>query len=330
MRSSRWTVLLTMLLIGILMMSACAPRPTGGEGATRASGADIVVDLPALVLDIQDDGTLAMGGVSLEEMLSAAGQGAMASGLSIPPDTVKMMEDAGIQHIQIDNTPQGLLVLVNGKAMPSIAWDGDALVTTAEVVDNLGVAPVALLDKLLPLITNLGIGVTVRAPVPAGDSAIPLGEIESGTAEKAMNAQAEFLASVVTPPTFAIGVNYAADGSWDIAGISKEDLNTLVPGLGDALPSDPGFIDTMKGMGIDQLGFATSEDGFFLTINGDRLPYVTWADGRINNVLALAAETGMLDNAVPGYDAQTLLQYVDAVLPAILATQLSLNINFPQ
>lgn len=253
----------------------------------------------------------------------------MAAGISVPPDTVKMMEDAGIQHIQIDNTPDGLLVLVNGKAVPSIAWDGESLVTTAEVVDKFGVAPIALLDKLLPLITNLGIGVTIRVPVPAGTEAIPLGVVETDAADRAMSAQAEFLSAVVTPPTFSIGVNYAADGSWDIAGISKADLNSMVPGLGDSLPSDPGFVATMKGLGITQLGFATSEDGFFLTINGDRLPYVTWADGRINNVLALAAETGMLDNAVPGMDANALMQYVDAILPAILASHVSLNINFP-
>ena len=158
---------------------------------------------------------------------------------------------------------------------------------------------------------------------------MPLGEAADEIAEKAMSAQAEFLSAVITPPTFAIGVNYAPDGSWDVAGISKDDLNNLVPGLGDALPSDPGFLKTMDGMGIDQLGFNTNEDGFFLTINGDRLPYVTWADGRINNVLALAAEAGLLDGIVPGMDASALIQYVDALLPALLASELSLNVNFP-
>lgn len=329
MRSRQWTVLLSVLLIGLLMMSACAPRATAGEGEAAAGEKDIVVDLPALVLDIQEDGSLSMGGLSLADLGAAAGQADMLAALSVPPDTVDAMVGSKIQHIQIGTTPEGILVLVNGKAIPSIAWDGDALVTTAEVVDQLGVAPVALLDKLLPLIQNIGIGVVVRAPVPEGVDALPLVSADDDAAERAMSAQAEFLKAVITPPTFSVGVNYAEDGSWDIAGISKDDLASMVPGLADALPSDPAFIATMDGMGIDQLGVSTNEDGFFISINGKNLPYVTWADGRINNVLALAAETGMLDEVVPGMDAKALLQYVDALLPAILASQISLNINFP-
>ena len=329
MRSRQWTVLLSVLLIGLLMMTACVPRPSGGVGAEAAEEADIVVDLPALVLDIQEDGSLSMGGVSLAELGAAVGQAETLAALSVPAETVDAMIGSKIQHIAIDNTPNGILVLVNGKAIPSIAWDNDSLVTTAEMVDQLGVAPIALLDKLLPLIQNMGIGVIVRVPVPEGVEPLPVIGADDEAAQRAMSAQAEFLSAVITPPTFSIAVDYAADGSWDIAGISKEDLSSMVPGLGDALPSDPAFVQTMAGMGISQLGFATNEDGFFISINGDNLPYVTWADGRINNVLALAAATGMLDNVVPGMDADALLSYVDALLPAILASQVSLNINFP-
>ncbi len=251
------------------------------------------------------------------------------SAANLGPDTAAALASAGIQHIQIDNTPDGLLVLVNGKPIPSLAWDGESLVTTAEVVEQVGGPSVALLDKLLPLIGKMGLGVIVRAPVPEGADRLPLVNMDSESAERAMSAQAEFLKAVVTPPTFAVAVNYAPDGSWELAGISKEDLASIVPGLGDALPSDPALIQTMNGMGIDQLGFSTNEDGFFISINGKNLPYVTWADGRINNVLDLALQSGMLDAALGGMDADAIMQYVDALLPAILASQISLNVNFP-
>jgi hypothetical protein len=327
MRSGRWTVLLTVLLVGLLMMSACAPRATGGDIARTASEADVAVDLPALVLDIQQDGSLSIGGQSLAALGAVVGQD--LSALNVGPDTAASLEAAGIQHIQIDNTEDGLLILVNGKPIPSLAWTGDSLVTTAQVVEQVGGPSVALLDKLLPLIGKLGIGVILRVPVPEGTASLPFVDMNDEAAQKAMSAQAEFLRAVVTPPTFAIAVNYAQDGSWELAGISKEDLASVVPGLGDAIPSDPAFISTMEGMGIKQLGFSTNENGFFISINGKNLPYLTWADGRINNVLDLAMKSGMLDAALGGMDTEALMQYVDALLPAILASQISLNINFP-
>ena len=327
MRSRRWTVLLSVLLVGLLMMSACAPRTTAGEVAAGAGASEIAVDLPALVLDIQEDGSLSVGGQSLADLGAVVGQD--LSTFSVPPDTVGTLVGSNIQHIQVENTPDGLLILVNGKAIPSLAWDGESLVTTAEVLDQFGAAPIALLDKILPLIRNLGLGVIIRAPVAAGAEQLPLVSPDDAAAQRAMSAQQEFLQAVLVPPTFLVTVSYAPDGSWEIAGISQEDLATLAPALGNALPSDPAFPQTMNSLGIDKLGVSTNEDGFFISINGKTLPYVTWADGRINNVLDLAVKTGMLDDAVPGMDIEGLLQYVDALLPALLATQIGVNIEFP-
>ena len=61
------------------------------------------------------------------------------------------MVNSQIQHIQIDNTPEGLLILINGKPIPSLGWDGESLVATAEVMEEFGADVVPLLDKILPL-----------------------------------------------------------------------------------------------------------------------------------------------------------------------------------
>jgi len=327
MRSGRWTILFSVLLVGIMMLSACAPRATGGEIASRAADSNVAVDLPALVLDIQEDGSLAVGGQRLADLGAVVGQD--LSALSVPADTVAALEAAGIQHIQIDNSSDGLLILVNGKPVPSLAWNGDSLITTAQVVEQVGGPSVAILDKLLPLIGDLGLGVILRVPVPEGTKALPLVNMDNASAQEARNAQAEFLKAVVTPPTLAVAVNYAADGSWELAGISKEDLASFIPGLAESIPSDPNLVNTMSGMGINQIGFSTNEDGFFISVNGKNLPYLTWADGRIRNVLDLAMQSGMLDAALGDTDTEALMQYVDALLPAILAANINLNINFP-
>ena len=56
------------------MLSACAPRATGGEIAARAAESDVAVDLPALVLDIQEDGSLSVGGQPLADLGAVVGQ----------------------------------------------------------------------------------------------------------------------------------------------------------------------------------------------------------------------------------------------------------------
>ena len=81
-----------------------------------------------------------------------------------------MMTLYDIQHIQIETTADGLLILINGQMVPSIAWDGEKLVATADALKTFG-ASVALLDKVLPLVQHLGIGVTLRFPVAQGAEA---------------------------------------------------------------------------------------------------------------------------------------------------------------
>jgi hypothetical protein len=46
-------------------------------------------------------------------------------------------------------------------------------------------------------------------------------------------------------------------------------------------------------------------------------------------VLDIALASGMLDAALGGMEADVIMQYVDALLPALLATDVNLDVNFP-
>ena len=148
---------------------------------------------------------------------------------------VDLLVANNIQHFQIDNTQDGILILVNGKAIPSLAWDGDSLVATAEVLDALSPGGFALLDKVLPLIRNVGMGVILRIPVAEGAEILPYVVTDDETAKQFMAAQQEFLDAVGTPPTFQLVVTYADDGSWSIGGISEAEWAQLAPMLGSVL-----------------------------------------------------------------------------------------------
>lgn len=291
--------------------------------AATADESQVVVDLPALVIDVQTDGSMTIGDQSVAELGAMVGQD--LSTLVVPADTVSFLTQAGVQHIQIDNTADGILILVNGQAIPSLAWDGEKLVATGEVLETLG-GGLALLDKLLPMIRSLGLGVIMRFPVTSGTEALPFVAADDETATRALAAQQEFLDAVGTPPTFEVTVTYAEDGTWNVAGLSQAELAQFLPAVQNTLNLPLNVIQTASAAGIDEITLSTNTDGIFIAVNGKTLPYITWADGRVNHILTLAQQTGLLGTDL---NAQTLINTVEGLLPAVQASNLKLTVNFP-
>lgn len=327
MQRGKFTILVSLLLSATIVLAGCGPRATGGELARSALAEQVVVDLPALVIDVDANGQVSLGGMPLSEVGGLVGQD--FSTLSFPAETVSFLTASNIQHFQIDNTPEGLLILVNGTPIPSLAWDGESLVATAEVLETLG-AGIALLDRVLPLVRNLGVGVTIRLPVAEGEEPIALVVTDSDIAQQALAAQQEFLAAVGAPPTFQLVVNYAADGTWSVGDLSQEEWSAIAPVPWEMLNLSPALIQGASSSGINEVGIATNPEGIFISVNGRTLPHITWADGRINHVINLAAQTGMLD-MVLGENPETsaLLETVQSLLPAVQASDVSIRVVFP-
>lgn len=322
-RSRRSVTILMLLLVVLTALAGCGPRATGGAVAASADESQVVIDLPALVIDVQADGSMTIGGQPVTQLGAMIGQD--LSTLAVPVDTVNFLTQAKIQHIQIDNTAEGILILVNGQPIPSLAWDGEKLVATGEVLETLG-GGLALLDKLLPMIRNLGIGVILRFPVAAGTEILPFVAADDEAASRALAAQQEFLDAVGTPPTFEVTVTYADDGTWSVAGLSQAELAQFLPAVQNTLNLPLNVIQTASGAGIDEIALSTNPDGIFIAVNGKTLPYITWADGRINHVLTLAQQTGLLGDDL---NAQTLLNTIEGLLPAVQASNLKLTVVFP-
>lgn len=326
-RSNRSKVLASLLVMALVLLAGCAPRATGGELAASADESQIVIDLPALVLDVQPDGQVSVGGQSVSALGSQFG--ADLASLAIPRENVDLLTAYNIQHIQVDNTAKGLLILVNGAPIPSLAWDGEKLVATAEVLESLG-AGVALLDKLLPLITQIGVGVIIRFPVAAGEEALELVSTDNEAAAQALAAQEEFLAAVGTPPTFQVTLEYAEDGTWTVADLEQAEWSALLPVPLDMLNLSPATIQGVTSAGITEIGLATNTEGIFISINGKTLPYITWADGRVNQLLALAEQTGLLSQVLGDNPNMTaIMDTVESLLPAVQASDVSLRVTFP-
>jgi len=328
LKRGNWAlVLMSVLMMALVLLAGCAPRASAAD-TTKAASADesqIVVDLPALVLDVQPDGSIDVGGKKLAEL--GGNLSASLAGVNIPPSMVDNITAYNIQHIQLDNTPEGLLILVNGQAIPSLAWDGDKLVATADVLEQLG-SGVAVLDRVLPLIGDLGLGVILRFPLAQGEAVLPMVAPQSDDAAKAIQAQKEFLDAVGTPPVVHFTLAYNADGTWTIADINQADLSAMNLPL-DMLNLTPDTIAKVTDAGIKEIGLSTNKDGIFISINGKTLPYLTWADGRVSHLLTLAKDTGLLSQVTGDPNMSGAIDTIESLLPAIQASDVSLKVTFP-
>ena len=105
---------LSLLSVAVIALAGCAPRAFSGANASQAAPDALVVDLPALVIDIDSAGQPSIGNVPLKQLGDMFAPGQLDS-LVVPSDIVALMTESNIQHFQIDNTPNGLLLLINGE-----------------------------------------------------------------------------------------------------------------------------------------------------------------------------------------------------------------------
>ena len=321
---------LTLLSVAIIVLAGCAPRATSGLTATQGGDADLVVDLPALVIDIDASGAPSVGNVPLAQLGASFAPG-LLDAVVVPADMVTLMTESDIQHIQIDNAPSGLLLLVNGQPIPSIRWDGEILSETGGLISQLG-AGTPVLERMLPVLANLGLGVIVRFPVQEGVAAIPT-YVEGGEAAMAaQQAQQDFLASVGdTPPSITVPVFYDAEGSWRVGDLTDAEWTNLTgQAVFQAARLQPAMIQSIISSGITELSIFTNSEGLHLSINGRELPYIGWADGEINYLLDLSEQLGLWNTlADSGMNMGELIGMVETLLPAVQTTNTNINVYFP-
>jgi hypothetical protein len=324
-RTTLWVSLLTVV---VLTLAGCAPRATGGQTAALPGADQLAVDLPAIVLDFDANGQPSVGNVPLAQLGGMFAPG-MLDAVVLPADTVAFMTESNIQHIQIDNAPSGLLILVNGQPIPSIKWDGQILTATAETLGQLGMG-VPALEKILPLVNYLGLGVIARFPVAEGVSAIPTYIESPPSAAAARAAQEEFLSNVGEAPRIVLPVIYDTDGGWRVGDLSDAEWTSLTGLPWNALRLQPGIIQGLMAANINQIAINTDSSGIHIGINGRQLPYIGWADGEINHVLDLAGQMGLWNTlADNGMNMGEIVSMVETLLPVVQTAETSINVYFP-
>jgi hypothetical protein len=332
MSLKRTHLMLLLLAMGaLLVLSGCAPRVGGGAVAeASADDAKLVVDLPTLVLDVDEDGQIMVGGFALADIDDAFSPG-LAESLPIDAEMVKSMTDANIQHIQISPDGSTLQLLVNGMEMPTLAFDADSLAAAGVLLGVIG--DQEGLDDVLPLLTQLGAGVTLNFPVDDGVAAIPMMvEGEAGAATVA--AQEEFLSRVKNPPRIELPIEYAEDGTWALSGLKGKMLSALT---GDALPPETlvleqDVIDNIMAAGITSMNVSTGQDGVTIAVNEEALPTLDWSEGKLANALDVGGAFGIWDSVGEegSLKVKAVQEIVAKLLPIIQTSEFDVNVTFPQ
>ena len=314
--------ILALALIGILglVVSACAPRPSGGETAAMAGDDELVVDVPSLVIDVAADGSASIGGFDIEVLTGQS--------VNFPADPVQNLTSANVQHIGIDMHPTGMTLRVNGLPfLGSLKYDSDSLGNISSILSDLGqgsamaglgdLAPV--IGVLTPILDKLGVGVIVKFPVSEGNEALPLLMAPVGDT---MGDIENFLTSVEQTPRISVPIFIAEDGSWSVGELNQ----ALVEGLLDAqgtLGLPPATVSMMSAGGISVLQISTTEDGLAVSINGYGLPVFTWNNGEVESLMTLQQSS----SAMAGIGE--VLGLVGNVLPLLQVSEVTITLVFP-
>lgn len=329
-----WKVYLATLLATMLILSGCSARAGAGETAVIApltdqlGGAPLLADLPALVISYNNAGEPSMGSTPLGA-LQALLPATLLSQLTLDQATLDRLVNAGVQHIQISNTPSGVRILVNGEPLPTLVWDADSLDNLLQLLEPIEPAAVASLGSLLDTSTNLGVGVVVQLPVPAGAEVIPLTAAgEGANAAAAERAEQAFLTRAGGKPVVQIPVQYAADGTWTVEGLSDTEWQALTGIPFGYVRLNPELIEGAVNAGINRVIVWTDDSGVHVALGERELPYLSWQDGGIRTLLDLAMRLGVIQKETLNPDILALL--VDQWLPALQATNLRIVVSFPQ
>ena len=341
-RVTLWAVL---VLVVALAVSGCTPRVGAGSEVERDPNT-LFVDLPALVVDYASDGTASVGGLSHMDIGNTEAPGGVVLppsirlglatalyGMSLDPTWIQYFTAANIQHLQVNNGPDGIFVMANGRQIPSLVWDGGSLVATSEALEAMGGLGVPALNKVLPLVRNFGMGLVLRFPVGEGTELIPLtGQPESEEAIRARVAQEQMRDLIGGLPAIDLPIVYHADGSFTVAELTDTEWSamTLMPFW--AFRLSPAVISNLSEAGISTVTLQTNKEGIHIGVNDIALPYLSWGSGEVQNVLAIVKESGLLETVeamFPGGSIYEVVGLVESMLPLIQMTDVNVTVYLP-
>lgn len=341
MRYSRLALMLAAIMIFALVLAGCGPRPEQGELAAAATDDTLVVDVPALYIDYDEEGNASVSGAQLAVLGAALGSD--LSALDRTPEDIQKLKDAGIQNVFLNITPAGLNVYANGQSLLSFAWTPETIANLGEVLAGMNNPALAQVQGLLPLLSNMSAGVVMRFPTDGEETPLVADAPDAAQLMRDAQAAAPAALTAVLPPEMQgmagllggllaglppLGITFDANGVGTLSGLAPF-IASQIPAGAIALPAD--LLASLQEMGIQSLNIKNSPDGLLISVNGNELPTLRWNRGEMRNLGEVGVDAGLL-KVLAGLDDGLLgtLKQVSEAAPILQTAKLDVTLNLPQ
>jgi hypothetical protein len=313
MRKSVWVV----LTIVVLVLAACGPAMQPAASPQTDSGEVFTVALPQIQVDFDQNGNPSVLGIDATKLQS---YGVNLPVTGIGPAAAAQMTKNNIQNIELRQTGNGVVVFVNGKALPYLAWTDASLQQLTDLTGLLGAGSpnsqvLNLVKKLLPIVRRVGLDLVMTFPKADAAQAIPLAN--PNDVVKAVAAPATGPASAVVQ----FEIKYDENGVPSILGISAADLAAM--GLNAPLALAPSALKSLQANNIQNMELRSKGDGVYVYVNGNPLPNIAWDKQLLGNAVDLWLQMN------PGVSQYVPVDLVKQVAPSIANADLSVLVHFP-
>ncbi len=265
---SRWTW--TALLVVAALLVGCGPAATP-QSAGQAKGSEpFMLALPRIVVNVDEAGNPSFLG------LSPATFGMDAK---LPKPLIDTLVSGNVQHVEVRIVGNGLILFANGKPLPHIGWDDQALAQTIDLVQVFTGQDVSTIKKLLPIVRRLGLDVALRLPKKSGAADIPMISVEEGAKVAAQPSGGAATAVV------KMDVKIDDKGQPSIFDLTAKDLEQL----GMAMPAvlDADTLKRLQAANIQHVYVRTQPGVLNLYANGKPLLHLIWDSRMLTNAAEL-------------------------------------------
>ena len=323
MRSKR-TAKLTVILAVLCLVSILGAGCLGQGSQPSADRSPWRLNLPRLHVTYDEQGEPTIFGLSL----STAERWTRSdlSMLRLTPELISQIMGWNVQHVELALSADGVFIFANSKPLPYLGWDAETLANTGALLDRMEVLPsfasgLAPGRRLLPLLLRaMGVGIVLEFPLTAGEQAIPVVNHPYGDPLLVpADAAGESL-------TLHLGLEYDEAGKPSLEGVPLEQLSELT-GQPMAIGTlDGATLDSIRQIKLQSVLLRMEPKGLVPYVDGRPLPYISWSDEQMLNLLDLYQSTDPVD---PILGSPQLLDLIRTAVPGLREADLLLSAEFP-
>lgn len=311
-RSLGWVLMLS-LFLALLPAAGASAAPMGAPHA-QSGGPAFKLELPRIVVTVDKDGAPSIFGLNAANIAQMTGMALP----TLPADLVQMMAQAGVQHVEVSLTGQGVYLFANGSPLPYLTWSQESLTNLVSALNAFQVPVGNVVGQFVPFLEYVSITVAVQFPLPDGATAVRLRDAKSLPLVDAAAAQGE-VAEGPSAILYAV-VDVDSDGVPAIMGVSTSQIQEQ-SGIDLSTAQVPTtLMAQMAAGGVQHIQATTKPDGLFLYMNGKPLPSLVWDQAR------LATLADLLPKLLA---SQPWTPLAGLAIPTLQAADVQLTVKFP-